>query len=341
MIEPPQPGFTGVVWEAREPDRMTRELALGPGVAPMAEAGVTWAKLAAAFGTAVLDYDRIVASLHGAWESGSSGEVLHRVSKLREWLTDAAAAAAQNAVHAEKQAAAYQLARLTMPSELDVAAIKQAQQALEAMTAGLGAPIKAIAAQADSDADVAKAAASRIMRTYEAATEPLAVPWQQEQPPVIASGEPLAAEQAGAQAAVRPTATVPAGMSGGVLLTGLRGVGGVAAQRKLGAYRAPVAAEAVAAEEALAAHPIPELTPTTAATSASGAPMAPLGAAAAAGQQEQTYQSRAAASGDAIGADLGIVSAPAVLGAAETAAPTTAPQPAAPAPNQATTGGVA
>ncbi|MFG1794387.1 PPE domain-containing protein [Nocardia sp. NPDC049149] len=320
MIEPPQPGFTGVVWEAREPDRLTRELSTGPGAIPMAEAGATWAKLAAGFGSAVVEYDLIIASLHGAWESSTSSAVLDRISKLRDWLTDSARAAGENAAHAEKQAAAFQLAQLTMPNALDIAAIKQAQHALEAVSGALGAPIKAVAAQTDAEADLAKAAASRVMRTYEAATEPLAAPWQHEQPPVIASPAALEAEQPGTAQAAN-SATMPASASGmGLSGFGLPGpIGPISVPRPLTTYQAPMAAQTAQVAETVAPQPIPTTTP----VSSSMLPPGAIGPSAMGAQDEEYESARAGVAPTAeFDPDLGIVSAPSVLGAPEPQAST-------------------
>ncbi|WP_280450330.1 PPE domain-containing protein [Nocardia cyriacigeorgica] len=185
MIEPPQPGFTGVVWEARQPDRLARDLGTGPGSLPMAEAAAAWVQLAAELGTAVVDFERVVLGLRGVWQSGTSREVLDKVSRLREWLTEAASAAANNAVRAETQVAAYEVARLAMPDSAEIQAIQEIQRLLEQVGSALGAPIQAVAATTDADADAAKAAASRVMRGYESASAPLAQPWVQQPPPVI------------------------------------------------------------------------------------------------------------------------------------------------------------
>ena len=69
MVEPPNVGFTGVVWDARPTERLAKDLTTGPGAAPMAEAAAAWAKVAAAFGEAVIDYPQIMAVLRQA-ESG-------------------------------------------------------------------------------------------------------------------------------------------------------------------------------------------------------------------------------------------------------------------------------
>ncbi|MFI9506347.1 PPE domain-containing protein [Nocardia sp. NPDC052566] len=318
MIEPPRPGFTGVVWNAREPERLTRELSTGPGAIPMAEAGVAWTKLAAAFGTAVLEYQQIVAALGTAWDSDTSRAVLDKISLLREWLTEAAKAAAENALRAEKQAAAYQLARLTMPNSVDIAAIQEAQRALERISAMLGAPIRAVAAHTDAEDDLAKAAAARVMQSYEASTEPLATPWPHEQPPTIAPGDALAAEQATAQAAESTQSALTAGMPG-VAMPGM--LGPVAFVRPLGSYRPQMVAQSVETTETIVPQPV---TTATAATAAAGTPFAPVGAlgSAAGATQDEEYQTRAAVvEMDTFGQELGVVSAPAVLGAPEPAAP--------------------
>ncbi|MEV0293227.1 PPE domain-containing protein [Nocardia sp. NPDC050710] len=311
MIEPPRPGFTDVVWEAREPDRLARDLTTGPGAIPMAEAGAAWAKLAADFGTAAVEYELVIAAIRGAWQSSTSRDVLERITGLRDWLSEAASAATANAVRAETQAAAYELARLTMPNTADIAAIQQVQRMLDSIGAALGAPIRAVAAQTDADADVAKAAASRVMRTYEAATEPLAMPWEHQQPPVLASEAALDAERAGANVPVGQTPVPPMGFPG----MGIPSLGGfVAAAREKTAYRTPVLVQSETPQtvETVTPHAVPTTHP--ASMPLVPAAMAP-GAAAA---QEEEYESRAGDAGvDVLGPELGIVSAPAVLGAPE------------------------
>ncbi|MGY4102263.1 PPE domain-containing protein [Nocardia sp. R16R-3T] len=312
MIEPPQPGFTGVVWDAREPDRLARELSTGPGATPLAEAGAAWTRLAAGFGSAVAEYELIVGSLRGAWQSNTSGPVLDRISQLRDWLADAATAASGNAIRAETQSAAYELARLTMPHTAEIQAIQAVQRMLESIGGGaLGAPLEAVAAATDTDADMAKAAAARVMRTYEAATEPLATPWIQQEPPVIASAGALAAEEESAPvpAATSAMPALPA-IAPGMFVPG--GIGAVPTATKLQPYRAPVYTEAPTPVEVTTPQPVP-----TSTASSSALPMVP-GAMTAGGAEEEEYGPRAGAvTGDAIGADLGIAAAPAVLGAPE------------------------
>ncbi|WP_280234044.1 PPE domain-containing protein [Nocardia cyriacigeorgica] len=315
MIEPPQPGFTGVVWEARQPDRLARELTTGPGSLPLAEAGAAWAQLAAELGTAVVDFERVVLGLRGAWQSGTSREVLDKVSRLRDWLAEASAAAANNAVRAETQVAAHEVARLAMPNTAEIIAIQEIQRLLEQVGSALGAPIKAVAAQTDTDADAAKAAAARVMRGYEAASEPLARPWTQQPPPVIVSAAALEAEQV-TPAAAAPTAPALPPVTPGMFAPG-GGLGPIP--------RAKTSYQAAAYTETATTETVEVVAPQQVPSSHANVPLVPGSPfAAAAGAQDEEYQSRAGDAGtDALGADLGIVSAPAVLGAPDSAVPQT------------------
>lgn len=312
MIEPPKPGFTGVVWEARPPERLAQDLTMGPGSLPMAEAAAEWARLATVFGAAVLEYEQVLASLRGAWQSGRSNEVMEKVTTLRQWLVDAATTASSNAARLQAQVTAYEVARLAMPNTAEIEQIKQVQQAVESVGAMLGAPIRAVAADTDADADVAKAVASRVMRSYESAAEPLATPWQHQEPPKIAPEQALVAEQSAAAAAA------PKAMPG---FPGVRvGSIGIPAlpPRALSAYRAPVFSQSTTAAE-----PVARSTQvgTTAATGQS-APIAPGAMGAAGGAQDSARFPRASLAGEAdqIGLEGEIQAAPAVLGGTEAVA---------------------
>jgi PPE-repeat protein len=318
MIEPPKPGFTGVVWEARPPERLAQELTTGPGSVPMAEAAAEWARLATVFGAAVLEYEQVLAALRSAWQSGRSGEVMEKVSTLRDWLVDAATTATANAARLQAQVAAYEVAKLTMPNTADIEKIQQVQHMLESMGAMLGAPIRAVAADNDADADMAKAVASRVMRSYETAAEPLATPWQHQAPPKIAPEQALTAEQAATAAAAAAPKSMPG--FGGVT------VGSIAMPtlppRALSAYRAPVYSQSTTTTEPA------NRTTQVGTTSATGqsAPVAPGAMGGAGGAQDSARFPRASLAGDAdqIGLEGEIQAAPAVLGGTEsvTKAPT-------------------
>lgn len=318
MIEPPQPGFTGVVWESRRPDQLARDLGTGPGPIPMAEAGATWAHLASSFGAAAVEYEAILVTLRGAWQSVSSAAVHDRISSLRDWLGGAAQAAAANAAKAEQQAAANELARLTMPNIADIQLIQQAEQMLQQIGLGLGAPIQAIAAVTDTDADAAKAAAARVMRVYEAATEPLALPWVQDKPPVLSSGAALAAERSVGQGpssmpespSIPAMPAMPANFDPAAL---------VAAAPGPTAYIAPSYTESEVPQQVPREVPVSAAEATATAPS-SPMPMTPMGGGGVPAPVEDGHRAGIAVEGaDVIGIDNGIVSAPAVLGGSSAA----------------------
>ncbi|MGI5219355.1 PPE domain-containing protein [Nocardia sp. CA-290969] len=313
MIEPPQPGFTGVVWPARPAARLARELATGPGTLPMAEAAVAWTRLATAFGTAVLEYEKVVTQVREAWGSRHSSDLLQRVSALRDWLVETTEAAAANAALFQAQVGAYEVARLAMPHTAEIEQIQQVQRMLESIGNIAGAAVRAVADDADRDSDMAQAVASRVMETYEKATEPLALAWRQAEPPVIVAEPASVAEYSG----TTPTAGggVPAGFRG------LRfGVNPPArAPRVPGAYQAPIYTQSASGQAK-----VPYsggLGPET--TSSRAMPVAPGAAAGGvAGATEAARFPRAGLAGpggDHLGAENELRAAPAVLGGVEPA----------------------
>ena len=319
MIEPPGDGFTGVVWEARPTERLARELTVGPGSIPMAEAAAAWGRIAAHFAAAVLDYDRIVAEIRGHWRSERSDEVVERVARMRDWLSDAATAAGRNAAHAGEQAAAYEVARLAMPHVTEIAALEQALRTVQTAGAALGAPLLGTAADISADQDVAKSGAARVMRTYEAATEPLAVPWQQAEPPVLATGDALAGEQAA------PAIAASAGLPGVSGVPAATGPAAVTVPRALTGTRLRTVAGATQHSEVTTA-------PAAAARSVATGQLMPAAAGpAAAAKTEEEHAARAgAASTSAVAAfeaDAGSAVVPAVLGGIEAAPGTAEPSP--------------
>ncbi|MEV6222869.1 PPE domain-containing protein [Nocardia fluminea] len=316
MIEPPQPGFTGVVWEAREPDKLAADLTAGAGPMPMADAAAAWTRLAAAFGAAVLDYEQVLQTLRGSWKSGSSELVWERISTLREWLLETAAAATANAARMQAQVLAYEVAAIAMPNSADIAAITAMQQALEQVGTALGAPIKAIAAQTDAEADVAKAVASRVMRSYEAATEPLATPWLHAPPPPIAPEAALTGEKSGQGASPTPSAAAMPGI--GAVGFGMLPSMPAPVQT---AYRAPTFVQSATTVGATT-----QSAPVTATPAGQSAPLVPGAMAQGGGQDSAARFPRAGLAyeeSDQLVAEGEIQAAPAVLGVAERAAPQT------------------
>ncbi|MFD3507580.1 PPE domain-containing protein [Nocardia sp. NPDC058666] len=186
MLEPQNPGFTGTVWESRPSEQLARDLVTGAGASSAAEAGLAWGRLGVSFAATAVEYDRILGTLSTAWESENSSQVIERFRTLSDWLTSSATAAAGNAAQAESHALTYEIARLAMPDAQEVTALRDLQNLLESVGAAMGAPMLAKIAQAEDDADAAKAVAARVMRTYEAATERLATPWEHEPAPMVA-----------------------------------------------------------------------------------------------------------------------------------------------------------
>jgi PPE-repeat protein len=212
-VEPPQIGFTGKIWDAVSAETLAKELAAGAGAAPMADAAVAWGKLAAGLVSASAEYQAILDMLGQAWMSGNRDDALDKLRAMQDWLTDIADAAVGNAGKAEHQAAAYQIAKLAMPDVQDISET-QATATHLIHGAALGAPLVGAIAQVEHQIDGARKQAARVMQTYEAATAPLAHPWQQPAPPVVSSEHALLAERAAGQPTGRPAA-VPAASSAG------------------------------------------------------------------------------------------------------------------------------
>ncbi|MGO4615617.1 PPE domain-containing protein [Nocardia sp. 2YAB30] len=319
MVEPPVIGFTGVVWQARPTEQLARDLTTGPGAAPMADASAAWGKLAVSFGAAVVEYEKILAKIRESWRNGQSEAVLERITKLRDWLVDAAAAASQNAAKAGAQAVAHEVARMAMPHVAEIAALEAVKRGIEHAGAALGAPLVAAAAQVDSEQDMAKANAARVMQTYEAAATQLAMPWQQQHPPVIATAAALEAEAAQTTTTAAATAapTIPR-------IGAMPNLGGLSMPRAKTAYHAQTVSQSVAAPEVVPAESTPVVTDNVAGRMAPGA-MAP---GMAAGEAERTVRAAAGTPrpGEGMQVEAGLDAAPPVLGAApEQARPESAP----------------
>ncbi|MGW5450600.1 PPE domain-containing protein [Nocardia sp. NPDC003979] len=298
MLEPAPPGFTGQVWEAKPPQDLSRDLTTGAGARPSAEAGLAWARLGAGFGLAMVEFERILGSIDGAWQSDGARATVEKISALRHWFLDMATAAASNAAQAEAHAAAHQVARLAMPDAGAIAAIQSAQQALEAVSASLGAPMLAKAAQIDGEADLAKATAARVMRTYELVTEPLATPWEQPQPPVIATVDALVTE-------TTTETTTPVPVGGAAVPVGL---GALSVPMRQTAYRGRMVTAGVTSVAA------PVTTAQPVAMSHGSVPMAPGAVSAAKEEEEHTSRAGLLSAGEGDFGDAGVQAAPAVLG---------------------------
>ncbi|WP_329412289.1 PPE family protein [Nocardia vinacea] len=317
MIEPPKAGFTGVVWEARPTEQLAQDLTRDASTAPLTDAATGWSKLAASFGAAALDYDRIITTIRESWRSTQSEAVIARITTLRDWIQDAATAAATNATRVANQIVAYEVALAAMPHVEELAVLEETRRNLERLGALLGAPLVATAADTETEQDAAKAAAARIMRSYEEATEPLATAWQQTPPPVIVSDTAVADQEAGAD----QRATAQAGTG----IPPMPHLGTISVPRAMTAYRTPVVTPVSGPPE-----PVPvqasSVQPDTAANRMAPAAMAPATAA----DAERTVRGGVASDarpGDAAAFEAGLQAAPAVLGVPEQAPPPAANSP--------------
>ncbi|MCX4093081.1 PPE domain-containing protein [Nocardia sp. alder85J] len=196
MVDPPQTGFTGTVWEAVPPEQLAQDLTTGPGAAPLAEAGLAYAALAAGLGEAATEYRAILSVMGDAWASSGNEDGLNQLAALSDWLDKTSAAAQSNAAIAARQAAAYEVARNTLPHIVE---ITQAVQAAEDLVRGslLGAPLAGLLDAAEEQLDGIRQQAARVMQAYEEASEHLARPWQQEHAPEVSDGAAFLAEQPG------------------------------------------------------------------------------------------------------------------------------------------------
>ncbi|WP_433491696.1 PPE domain-containing protein [Nocardia grenadensis] len=313
MVEPPVIGFTGVVWPARPTEQLSRDLTTGPGAAPMAEASRAWTQLAATFGAAVIEYEQIMIGLRESWRSPESEAVLERITGLRDWLVDAAAAAGRNAGHAGGHAVAYEVARLAMPHIVEVAALEDLKQSVEQAGAALGAPLVAVAAQVDGEQSLARANAARVMQSYESATTSLADPWTQQRPPVIATSAALEAEQSTARATASVVGPATAGGRFAVLP-------GRAVSRAKVAYRARTVAQSVSAPEVVPAKSLAASSDSAASRMSPGGMGPAAGALGALGDGDRVGRAGAVGTprpGAALNLEAGFDAAPPVLGAAE------------------------
>ncbi|MFE3794631.1 PPE domain-containing protein [Nocardia tengchongensis] len=208
MLEPTKPGFTETVWESRPPEQLAGDLVTGAGAIPAAEAGLAWTRLSAGFAAAAVEYERILVILDSAWESKNSGPFIERIRALRDWLGASASAAAGNAAQAETHAAAYEIAKLAMPNVDEVEKLKDIQQLMQQLGLAGGLPLLGGLAGTETDVEKAKAEAARVMRTYEAATESLAKPWEHQAPPQVTAG--LTPTEQPATPVETPEVTTPA-----------------------------------------------------------------------------------------------------------------------------------
>ncbi|AZG48439.1 PPE domain-containing protein [Gordonia insulae] len=199
-------GFTGVVWDARTTEQLALDLGDGAGPAPLVEAGLAWADVAAELGSAGAEYGSILAALGVHWRSSYTSEAFEKLTRLVPWFAEAAAAAGRTAARAETQAAAVTVARMTMPNLAEVDLAEKAKDVATTVSA-LAPALVGAAAQAERALHDQRMRAARVMETYEAATEPAAQPWPGgPAAPNLVSATALGAERAARETAARAAA---------------------------------------------------------------------------------------------------------------------------------------
>ena len=199
-------GFTGVVWEARTPQRLAADLRTGPGERPLTAATCDWRAVAVELESAADEVDALLAGLGEAWISGAAGVVAARLGEVGGWLRAQAARADDVSVSAHAHAIGVVVARTTMPhpAETDAAVTVRdkvlGHDPVSALTGAAGAVEWLIEQQ--------RLAASRVMSAYETAAERVCLATPIPLPP-----PPLPAAVAAATAAVTRAVESPGSVS--------------------------------------------------------------------------------------------------------------------------------
>lgn len=188
-------GFTGVRWEVRPAEELSRQLSAGAGERPMFEAAMAWGSIAATLQELQHEFAAVRKIVDEGWTGSTRGGVLAAVDKLGAWAQAVADDARANAKAAERQAIAHTVAVAAMPDARVIAAVGQMEAALKAVTAPPSALIAGGIARLDEQAMGMKAQASRVMETYEQATTPVAEPWEPAHVPAGLVHAPAAAAQ--------------------------------------------------------------------------------------------------------------------------------------------------
>jgi hypothetical protein len=205
-----------------------------------------------------------------------------------------------------------------MPHLADLAALEATVRSIEQMGAALGTPLVGAIAEADTEQNLAKANAARVMQNYESASAQLASPWEQHAPPEIVSGTALAVEQSAASGAA--AASAPA-----ALPIALGGVGAAFGAPRIPRAVSPYRSRALGPTTAVEPEAVPVQSSAAAAHSGAGQTVpGPMTAGATAGPgSDRTVRAGLGDSeaGETMEIDAGIQVAPPVLGAVGSGAP--------------------
>ncbi|GAA2054968.1 PPE domain-containing protein [Williamsia deligens] len=224
-------GFTGVRWEVRPAEELSRQLSAGAGERPMFEAALAWGSVAASLHELREEFAAVRKIVDDGWTGSTRSGVLAAIDKLSAWVTAVGDDARANAKAAERQAIAHTVAVAAMPDAHVIAAVGQMETALKAVTAQPSALIAGGIAKLDEQAMGMKAQASRVMETYEEATTPVARPWEPARVPAGLVHAPAAAanrDAAQAGLAEQDSAAVAAAQGAMVAIAAMSGTTPVA-----------------------------------------------------------------------------------------------------------------
>lgn len=171
-------GFTGIVWEAREPERLARDLHHGPGPKPLFEAGMSWAQIAGVLTDLHHELAVVIRNLSDSWRGKGDNEMISALTKVSSWLTETADMAKDNAVAAERQAVANAVARTAMPDPAEITALNKLEESLHHLAFPAGSALAGGMAKVESSMRQTTAQAARVMESYETATTPVSHPWE-------------------------------------------------------------------------------------------------------------------------------------------------------------------
>ena len=219
-------GFTGVRWETRQAERLSRDLSAGAGPKPLFEAGLAWASIASSLKDLDAEITQLRKSVVEGWSGSAAPGVLSALESLKSWVTQMSEMARENAQAAERQAIAHTVAVTAMPDSAVIAGVAQLEAALKLVVAPPSALMSGGIARLDEQAMGMKAQASRVMESYEQATTPVSKPAHPPQAPKnlvdhrkaaearAAAEAKLAASNGAAMAAAQGAMMAVAAMSG-------------------------------------------------------------------------------------------------------------------------------
>ena len=188
-------GFTGVVWYPRGATVNSTTLNGGIGPAPLSAASSAWASLASSYADATLTLTKVMADLCVGWGGIAADAALAKLAPFHAWTDQSSVLAGATATKAAALATAHTVARATMPSLVEIAAVQAAKVAAHTVggsLAGAGAAAEA----ADRAMDLR---AALVMEAYESASSIAATPASFTSPPPLSnasSGGPAVAPQA-------------------------------------------------------------------------------------------------------------------------------------------------